>query len=682
MMPALPLSVVIHTRNEAAQIVACLEGLKGWAAEVIVADMQSTDRTVELARPLADVVLNLPLMAEFDAARNDSAALATQPWILMLDADERLTSTVRDTIAHLIHRAPEEVGAYQLPFKVISFGGWIQHAGNWWPNYKSPPLLRQGRFRFSGKVHEPAIVDGLVVRVAPRNEDDAIVHYSHRDLAHYFDKLNRYTDLEALKREAPGSWEDAARGMGEVFAWYYDATQGKLDGVPGFFLAFGSAVYEALTQLKLMERSGEKRIPPDAAAFLQVALEAAQGTRVHGRTRDIAAEVGGIAALVPGIAITDSPGKALLSHCGHTFGLTWPGATIQPDLTLALVTHANALSIMGGGEVQLFETARALEAANVRALVGVGSVPDGGDLIHLFSLHHAEIDQDLAGRPYVLTPIYWDRAELAWLAPRILAIGGRAETLPELEAAFTSLHKQAESLRMAGAFVTRLPEHLRRLAIGAAAILPNAQCEADMLCASIGESLPSVTVVPNAAPSGDGLAAPSKREFAEPFVLCAGRLEVNKNQLALIAACRMIDVPLVLVGSELDPHYAAICRRVAGPQTTFLGQRSREQVRSLMGQAAVHALPSFAETPGLANLEAARAGCSLVCSNRGAEREYFGDEARYCEPLDLTSIASGIEAVIRSGKREPVRQPATWELVGRMTATTYREVLRTLECNV
>ena len=210
----LPISVVIHTRNEEQQIVACLSDLKGWAVEVLVADMESTDQTLTLAGPLCDQVLSLPLTEEFDVARNVSAEAASQPWILFLDADEVLTTTVRETIAKLVIEDNPAVTAYQLPFKTISFGTWIQHAGNWWPSYKSPPLLRKGRFHFPGHVHGPAIVDGPVVRVVPKSDDDAILHFSHRDLTHYIEKLNRYTSLEAMKRQGSASWQDAAIGLG------------------------------------------------------------------------------------------------------------------------------------------------------------------------------------------------------------------------------------------------------------------------------------------------------------------------------------------------------------------------------------------------------------------------------------------------------------------------------------
>ncbi len=674
--PELPLTVIVHTRNEETQIAACLHGLKGWAAEVMVADMASTDQTLAIARPLSDTVLELPVMEEFDAARNVSAAAASQPWILMLDADERLNEKVKETIERLVRANEPAVAAYQLPFKVISFGGWIQHAGNWWPSYKSPPLLRAGRFRFSGMVHDPAMVDGKVVRVHPTSEDDAILHLSHRDLSHYFDKLNRYTTLEALKRDEPGSWEAAAKGLGEVFAWYFDTTHGKLDGAPGFFLAFGSAVYEALVQLKLMERNGITNLPPDAATFLGVALQAARAGKVSEPFRDHPVEAGkAIEGLVPGLTVTKDVGRASIEIDCQTLGLNWQGPDTQAAAEVAVVAHRDALRVLGGGEVQLFETVRSLETEGFRCIVGIGDVPESGSMVHAFSLHHGNLKSALRGRPYVLTPIYWDRAELHWLAPKLMMAAGRAETLSELEAAYASLRGQADAQRQAGAFVSLLPEPMRCLVLGAAMVLPNAHCEAEMLKASVGADLPQVRVIPNGVSQTSMNENSHEGQEEEPFVLCAGRLEVNKNQLALLAACRMIGAQLVLVGPELDPAYAALCKGIAGPCAEFLGPRSREDVLGLMARAAVHALPSFAETPGLANLEAMAMRCPLVCSNRGAEREYFGDDALYCDPLDIGSIAEALQLSMKRGRAKPQKQPVTWDMVGRLTAGAYREIL-------
>lgn len=665
--------------------------MRGWAAEVVLADMQSEDETVERARGAYDRLMSIPLIAEFDAARNQTAATVREPWILFLDADERLTETVRLTISDLVRADDPGVAAYQLPFKVLSFGRWICHSGNWWPSYKSPPLLRTGRFRFSGRVHEPAIVDGRVLRIAPKDEDDAILHLSHRDLSHYFEKLNRYTSLEALRRPDEGSWERAAQGMGEVFRWHFDTTQGSRDGSAGLFLAFGSAVYEALIQLKLMESTGCGSVPPSAGSFLAMAARAAKGEALTGvpgsagslfspsESADIACPF--IGARVPGMRVVEAPGRARIRTTDVVKGLDWDDPRGGPSLTVAVTTHRNALEVMGGGEIQLLETVRALEDSGVQAEIGIGLIPVQGELIHLFSLHHEENCSAIrsSGRPYVITPIYWDRGELSWVAPRILRMAERCETLGSLEAGFSSLGRQVESLRAQGAFVTPLPGFLRELVSGAAMVLPNAQCEADCLSASLGGELPETRIIPNAAPAPESELDSAVFDFelpGEPFVLCVGRVEINKNQLALCAACRILGVPLVLAGELRDPAYEALCRRTASSGALLCGPVTRVQAASLMRKAAVHALPSFAETPGLANLEADALGCRLVCSNRGAESEYFKEGAEYCDPLSIDSIADAIgSAMKRKRRRDKNQRTPDWNAVGRLTAGAYRSIL-------
>jgi len=116
-----PVSVIVHTRNEEGQIRECLLTVLGWASEVIVCDMQSSDETVEIAQKLGAAILQVPLMDQFDAARNVSASHASEQWVLYLDADERLTSEVKKTIGHLIREATDDVSAFNLPFRTISF---------------------------------------------------------------------------------------------------------------------------------------------------------------------------------------------------------------------------------------------------------------------------------------------------------------------------------------------------------------------------------------------------------------------------------------------------------------------------------------------------------------------------------------------------------------------------------
>ena len=80
----------------------------------------------------------------------------------------------------------------------------------------------------------------------------------------------------------------------------------------------------------------------------------------------------------------------------------------------------------------------------------------------------------------------------------------------------------------------------------------------------------------------------------------------------------------------------------------FLGELQGADLRNAYAAARTHALISFYETPGLASLEAAIAGNTIVASDRGSPREYFGDQAFYCQPIDLDSIKAALSQAYRT----------------------------------
>src|SRR5215510_12923213 len=85
----LPVSILLLTHNEERRLPAYLAAV-GWAAEVVVVDSGSTDRTRELARAQGARVFERPLQG-FGPQRGFALAQCTQPWVMWLDADERLT---------------------------------------------------------------------------------------------------------------------------------------------------------------------------------------------------------------------------------------------------------------------------------------------------------------------------------------------------------------------------------------------------------------------------------------------------------------------------------------------------------------------------------------------------------------------------------------------------------------
>lgn len=160
-------------------------------------------------------------------------------------------------------------------------------------------------------------------------------------------------------------------------------------------------------------------------------------------------------------------------------------------------------------------------------------------------------------------------------------------------------------------------------------------------------------------------------------VLCAGRVESKKNQAALLYALRDVDVDVTIVGTAYDPVYLALCKRYATPRTRFVDHAPRERVLAMMARAAVHAHPSWLESPGLSSLEAAATGTRIVAGDRGCEREYFGSDVDYADPAEPATIRRAVLRAFERGERE--RGDAlerrlgsrTWQRHGEATVDAY-----------
>jgi glycosyltransferase involved in cell wall biosynthesis len=134
---------------------------------------------------------------------------------------------------------------------------------------------------------------------------------------------------------------------------------------------------------------------------------------------------------------------------------------------------------------------------------------------------------------------------------------------------------------------------------------------------------------------------------AEDYVLCLARVEQHKNQVNLAMACKALGVELLLVGAAADPAMTA--------QATALGAEHlptlpHDEALKLLAKARVHALPSFSETPGMSNMEAALLQVPAVMGRTGAEPEFFGYGGIYVDPTEWRDIARGITLAWERGR--------------------------------
>jgi glycosyltransferase involved in cell wall biosynthesis len=154
----------------------------------------------------------------------------------------------------------------------------------------------------------------------------------------------------------------------------------------------------------------------------------------------------------------------------------------------------------------------------------------------------------------------------------------------------------------------------------------------------------------------------------EDYVLCLARLEQHKNQVNLAMACKHLGYRLILFGAVADE---SVKHQAVALGAEYAGMGDHHQAMDLLSRARVHALPSFSETPGLSNMEAALLEVPAVMGNIGAEPEFFGYAGIYADPTDWRHIAAGVDIAWRRGRGQWAHVPP-WEVVA-MRALEYLE---------
>jgi glycosyltransferase involved in cell wall biosynthesis len=240
------LSAIIITKNEEKNIKTCLDSLR-WVDEIIVLDSGSADATVAVCKQYTDQVYETDWPG-FGQQKNRALDRASGDWILSLDADEWVTTQLKDEILKIIQN-PGGYAAFDIP-RLSSYCGRYMHHSGWRPDYVTRLCMR-GKARFSEQiVHEKMIVDGKVGRLT-----NSIMHTSYKDLEQVLDKLNRYsTDGASLLRgegKQSSLFKAISHGLWSFF-YTYIVRAGFLDGRMGFTLAVYNAECTYYKYLKLM----------------------------------------------------------------------------------------------------------------------------------------------------------------------------------------------------------------------------------------------------------------------------------------------------------------------------------------------------------------------------------------------------------------------------------------------
>ncbi len=287
----LPVSVIIPVKNEARNIAACLESV-AWAGEVWVVDSHSTDATVEMAVERSARVAQFDYQGGFPKKKN--WALANLPfrheWVLLLDADERVTPELRQEIRDIVSRDEKAALAdgYYINRKLIFLNRWIKHCG-WYPSWNLRLFKhRLGRYEKveaedvenagDVEVHEHIVLDG---RAEYLKHD--LLHEDFKSIYHFIERHNRYSSWDARVYHNLASGVEPGSSIGASlfgsplqrkrfikrmwarlpfrpllrFVWMYFIKRGFLDGRAGLIFCTLMTMHEAVISAKMYEQQLE-----------------------------------------------------------------------------------------------------------------------------------------------------------------------------------------------------------------------------------------------------------------------------------------------------------------------------------------------------------------------------------------------------------------------------------------
>lgn len=194
------LTVLFTTFNEEDNIAAALDSVVEWAAEIIVVDSFSTDNTEGVVMRYENVQFLQHIYFGPAFQKNWAIPLANHEWVLIMDADERVTPAMRleiDEILRVVKIGDTSFDCFWIGFTHYFMGKKVRYSG--WQNDKTVRLIKRDKCRYNqNRVHEEIRIEGLRVGQL----ENKFEHYTFKNIKHFVDKQMRYAAWSAEDKDA------------------------------------------------------------------------------------------------------------------------------------------------------------------------------------------------------------------------------------------------------------------------------------------------------------------------------------------------------------------------------------------------------------------------------------------------------------------------------------------------
>lgn len=244
------ISTCITAFNEAANIERCLKSVAGWTNEIVIVDSFSTDNTVEICRRHTNRVYQRKWLG-YVGQKNLIKDLAQGPWILFIDADEEVSTELRDEITReFTDNGTNGVAGYEFPRLAWFLDKWITH-GEWYPDIKLRLFRKESGECVGREPHDRVCVRGSVKRLKSH-----LFHYTYTDIQDQIETLNRFSTIAAKSMFGEGRrfhLHDLFFRPAIRFIKGYFLKRGFLDGLAGWVIARSTSHFVFLKYAKLWE---------------------------------------------------------------------------------------------------------------------------------------------------------------------------------------------------------------------------------------------------------------------------------------------------------------------------------------------------------------------------------------------------------------------------------------------
>lgn len=242
------ISVAIITKNEAHNIKSCIETVL-WASEIVVVDSGSTDNTAQIAQEMGAKVYYRAFDTYGDQ-KQYAAEICSCEWVLALDADERISPQLANEIQEIINQNPVENGFYLTRVNFL-YGKQLKYGGV--SKEKILRLFRKDKASYKSRnLHEYIEVQGKTASLKHTFE-----HHSIPDLNAHWQKIMKYTDIEAVKKPKYSTFRIF------ILTWIkfigiFIFKLGFLDGYEGYMWARMTALSKSIRIFKAYKNAKSK----------------------------------------------------------------------------------------------------------------------------------------------------------------------------------------------------------------------------------------------------------------------------------------------------------------------------------------------------------------------------------------------------------------------------------------